>query len=185
MRCNGLGIAMRVLGFAVACFSGTAFADWQGTVWNSAPAQADKDFRVPHRAATSAEHQNYFNRALLAFDNYEVGDLTFSGVLLFDDGKLRGISMKLKQPWQCDKLISVLEARYGKPAKDKSVGEQPYPKRYVTWYDQKERNEVDVNYSKYPPDTDDDCYLQYEPFIVPSPGQLYNRCRYWAAILSP
>ena len=41
------------LAFAVVCFTRTALADWQGTVWNSPPEQADKDLQVPARAPTS------------------------------------------------------------------------------------------------------------------------------------
>ena len=47
---NGLS----ALVFALLCFSGTAYGDWQGTVWNNSPEQAEQDFRVPHRAATPA-----------------------------------------------------------------------------------------------------------------------------------
>jgi hypothetical protein len=167
---NGLS----ALVFALLCFSGTAYGDWQGTVWNNSPEQAEQDFRVPHRAATPAELQNYFGEARIAFDSYQVGDLAFhKGMLLFSDGKLYAIWMKLKDPWLCDKLIAVLRVAYGEPAEDKTYNLDP-PDRTVRWYDQKQRNEIDVFYSRYPAEMneDDDCKLKYAPFIVPSPGQL-------------
>ena len=94
-------------------------------------------------------------------------------MLLFSDGKLYAIWMKLKDPWLCDKLIAVLRVAYGEPAEDKTYNLDP-PDRTVRWYDQKQRNEIDVFYSRYPAEMneDDDCKLKYAPFIVPSPGQL-------------
>ena len=46
--------------------------------------------------------------------------------------------------------------------------------RTVRWYDQKQRNEINVFYSRYPAEmnVDDDCVLKYDPFSLPSPGQL-------------
>jgi hypothetical protein len=165
--------------FLILCFSGPAFGDWQGTVWNNSPEQAEKTFRVPHRTAMPAEVQNYFGEARIAFDSYQVGDLAFhKGMLLFSDGKLYAIWMELKDPSLCDKLIAVLRVAYGEPAEDKTykiVDEFP-PDRTVRWYDQKQRNEINVFYTRYPAEmySDDDCKLKYAPFIVPSPGQLLN-----------
>ena len=118
-----------------------------------------------------AEVQNYFGEARIAFDTYQAGDLVFhKGMLLFSDGKLYVIRMELKDPSLCDKLIAVLRVAYGQPAKDQMYGSD----RTVRWYDQKQRNEINVFYSRYPAEmnVDDDCVLKYDPFSLPSPGQL-------------
>jgi hypothetical protein len=163
--------------FAVPCLTGAALADWQGTVWNSSPEQADKAFLVPHRAPTQAEFQNYFGEAPIVFDDYQVGDLAFhNGHLNFQDGKLYEIWMSLKNPFKCEKLITVLQVTYGKPAEDETVSSFPGdpPDHYVTWHDQTHNNEVKVINRRYPGalNYDDDSDLKYEPFVIPSPGQL-------------
>jgi hypothetical protein len=166
------------LALAAACITSSSFADWQGTVWNSSPQQADKDFLVPHRAPNQEEFQNYEGEAAIVFDDYRVGDLAFGkGHLDFRDGKLHQIWMSLKDPSLCDKLIAVMQAEYGAPAKDETFP-RPFPDeppdRFLTWYDIKNHNQVSLNNIKYPGalNFDDDCDLKYEPFIVPSPGQL-------------
>jgi len=169
--------AAAALVLAILCLTGMALADWQGTVWNSSPEQADKAFLVPHRAPTQAEFQNYFGEAPIVFDEYQVGDLAFhKGHLNFRDGMLYQIWMSLKDPSLCEKLIAVLKVTYGTPAKDETRPLFPGnpPNHDVTWYDQKQQNQVDVFYKKYPAalNFDDDCDLRYEPFVVPSPGQL-------------
>jgi len=153
--------------------SSPASADWQGTVWNSSVEQADKDFRVPHRPPTSAEISNLSDafgggEIKFAFD-YTTGDLAFHhGALLFRDGKLHAISMRLIESAHCDKLIGILRRIYGPPAKEQ---EGPRSSQRITWYDEKNHNQVYLGYEKYT-SVDDYCYLRYEPFIVPAPGQL-------------
>jgi hypothetical protein len=160
----------------ILCLTGMALADWQGTVWNSSPEEADKAFLVPHRASTQTEFQNYFGEAPIVFDAYQVGDLAFTkGHLNFRDGRLYQIWMSLKDPRLCEKLIAVLKVTYGTPAKDETTlfpGDPP--DHDVSWYDQKQNNQVNVFYRRYPAalNYDDDCDLKYEPFVAPSPGQL-------------
>jgi hypothetical protein len=171
-------LALVVSAIAPICLSGTAFADWQGTVWNSTAQQADKEFHVPHRVPTQPEAQNWFGAAAIVFDNYQMSDMGFQkGALLFKDGKLSAIWMKLKEALLCEKLITTLQATYGNPAKDEKTLPPESPDHYVTWYDQKNNNQINVIYRKYPSDLnlDDDCDLKYEPLVVPSPVQLDGR----------
>lgn len=104
------------------------------------------------------------------FDDYQVGDLAFyKGHLSFRDGKLYQIWLSLKDPFQCEKLITILQLTYGKPAKDEATHptDSP-PDHYVTWYDQKHNNQVDVIYRRYPAvlNLDDDCDLTPAAFEI-------------------
>jgi hypothetical protein len=169
MRCVRLAIFFTLLSVVV---SSAVNADWQGAVWNTTPAEANRAFKVPHRPATPAEYQNYFNRALFAFDRYEVGDLTFhKGVLIFEEGTLKEIRMSLIDAGKCDKLLEILRLQYGEPAKDNERGKYG---RSVTWNDPKQRNKVTLSDRRYPdaPFLEDDCDLVYDPFIPAAPGQL-------------
>jgi 2-iminoacetate synthase ThiH len=51
----------------VMCLSDSAFADWQGTVWNDSVEQTDRNFRVPHRTPTPDELQNWFGEIQFSF----------------------------------------------------------------------------------------------------------------------
>jgi hypothetical protein len=123
-------------------FAGGAFADWQGVVWNSSPEQVDKAFLVPHRTPTQAEFQNYFGEVPIAFDDYQVGDLGVpQRASEFTGWKAVPNLDEPEDPFQCEKLITVLQAAYGKPAKDESPSwTNTSPSHYATWYDQKENN---------------------------------------------
>jgi hypothetical protein len=153
-----------------------AFADWQGTVWNSSPEQPDKAFLLPHRASTQSGFPNVIGEAPIVFDDYRLGDLAFhKGRLYFRDGKLSQIWMSLKDPSLSEKLITRLQVTYGKPAKDETnqLPAHESSDHLVTWYEQKNNNRVEVLYRRYTRqlNLDDDCDLRYEPFVIPSPGQ--------------
>jgi len=175
---------------ALTCFSRDTAADWQGTLWNSSPEQADQAFLVPHRNPTRLEFQNYFGEARIVFDDYQIDDLAFhKGRLNFQDGKLYQIWMELKEPQLCEKLITDLKLRYGTPIADRTFRLFPNnpPDHSVTWYDQENHNQVDVFYRRYPAalNFNDDCELRYIPFVVPasasSPGEMTLRARQSAA----
>jgi hypothetical protein len=156
---------------ALTCFSRDTAADWQGTLWNSSPEQADQAFLVPHRNPTRLEFQNYFGEARIVFDDYQIDDLAFhKGRLNFQDGKLYQIWMELKEPQLCEKLITDLKLRYGTPIADRTFRLFPNnpPDHSVTWYDQENHNQVDVFYRRYPAalNFNDDCELRYIPFVV-------------------
>jgi hypothetical protein len=157
--------------FALTCFSRDTAADWQGTLWNSSPEQADQAFLVPHRNPTRLEFQNYFGEARIVFDDYQIDDLAFhKGRLNFQDGKLYQISMELKDPQLCEKLITDLKLRYGTPIADRTFRLFPNnpPDHSASWYDQENHNQVDVFYRRYPAalNFNDDCELRYSPFVV-------------------
>ena len=169
------------LAASVMFFPIVAFADWQGTIWGQSAPQADRNFQVPHRPPTSAEIQNWFGEIKFAFE-YSTSGLVFNkGALLFEDGKLYAISMKLKEPDRCDQLIEILRRLYGRPAKEeapqfKSTKDPSLDlgsAHWITWYDEKNHNEVHLTFRKYgEPSIEDDCVLQYKSFVMPSPGQL-------------
>lgn len=156
---------------ALTCFSRDTAADWQGTLWNSSPEQADQAFLVPHRNPTRLEFQNYFGEARIVFDDYQIDDLAFhKGRLNFQDGKLYQISMELREPVLCEKLITDLKLRYGTPIADRTFRLFPNspPDHSASWYDQENHNQVDVFYRRYPAalNFNDDCELRYIPFVV-------------------
>jgi hypothetical protein len=162
-------------------FTGNASADWQGTAWNMTVEEADKNFRIPHHTLDRAERQGLLlsqDETPLGF-TYATGFLDFGwGILRFHkEGKLSGIELKLKQPTQCDKLMEVLRRIYGKPAKDEALEFKNEKYNFgsvhkLTWYDEKNHNEVTVKYREYAPPIEPDCWLFYDPFIVPPPGSL-------------
>jgi hypothetical protein len=80
--------------------------------------------------------------------------------------------MSLKDPWQCEKLASILRLTYGSPAEDQNLPD--LGRHILIWNDQKNHNRVLLIYQRYPPQLnyDDDCDLKYEPFVLPAPGQL-------------
>jgi hypothetical protein len=160
-----------VFGLMVASFSGSASADWQGTVWNMTVEAADKNFRVPHRAPTPREIYDWAERKLVF--TYTAGDLNFDhGALLFKDGKLDGISMRLREPLRhCNKLVEILRRTYGAPAKEAPDKLNPGSRHFITWYDEKTHNQIDLEYRMPNPlGFREFCLLSYEPFILPAPG---------------
>ena len=160
---------------AVLCVaSGTARAGWQGATWNSSPEQANKEFRLPHRAPDT-----WWQFERIAFD-YALGDLEFDGALLFKHNRLTWVDLYLKDPSKCEKLIEILRRIYGRPAKDEPDdymwGEPAtihHSSHELIWYDQENSNEVYLNQQLYHDHRiEDDCHLHYMPFIIPKPGQL-------------
>lgn len=110
-------------------------------------------------------------RPRIVFDDYQIDDLAFhKGRLNFQDGKLYQISMELKEPQLCEKLITDLKLRYGTPISDRTFSLFPNspPDHSASWYDQENHNQVDVFYRRYPTalNFNDDCELRYIPFVV-------------------
>jgi len=155
-----------------SCFvfaSGSAFADWQGTVWNMSFEEADKSFRIPHHMRTPDDRRLWFTYTVNNLE-FEWGALEFSA-----DGKLFAIGMRLKEPTDCDQLMEVLRRIYGKPAKEEMHERRPGAlDNWMIWYDEKNHNEVKANYISYggPPFLEPDCFLTYRPVVVPAPGSL-------------
>ena len=116
-------------------FSGSAFADWQGTVWGMTAEEADKSFRIPHRKPVPWEGDS----EKLEFDEYTTGNIAFDhGYLAFEYDRLVAWGMSLKDTGQCDSLFETYRSIYGNPASD----DKDRSGRIAIWHDASHNNQI-------------------------------------------
>ena len=161
-----------------------ASADWQGTVWGQTEQEVLQILQMPHFPPPEEIKFSWFGyEAKIMFD-YAVGDIVFKrdhNMFLFDQqGRLAAIVLKTEDPYKCDKLMDIMKRVYTfPPAKDEivrlDVKTDDPNKGYMhslLWYDDKNHNQVYVRFKHWGYGIEDDCNIEYTPYLIPRKGGL-------------